>query len=386
MRGIMRSANASPGALTVDALDAVRALEPMGHEPVVLAYHPIARWNPVLELLYREAWDLGIAAIPLPEEDRIEELTAFAALGHRTVLHLHWLNLPLATAPTPEEAARSVDAFLERLDRFLAAGGRIAWTVHNILSHGSRFEAVEARLLAAVAQRSAVIHVMAERTRELVAPWYDLPADRIIHVPHPSYFGAYEDHLGRAQARHELGLMPDELVYQATGAIRAYKGLTDLLDAWDTLPPTPPRRLLIAGPVGRDPGTPELVERAVLQPRVLVHGGHIPAGQMQLFLRAADVAVLPYVRSLNSGSLMLALTFGLPVIVPAGGGLADLVDDRFAVTYQPDSPGGLAEALVRAADVATPAAREAALEVARAHDPVVLSRRFAEGLRRMLDD
>lgn len=385
MRGIMRSANASPGALTVDALDAVRALGAMGHEPVVLAYHPIARWNPVLELLYREAWDLGIAAIPLPEEDRIEELTAFAALGHRTVLHLHWLNLPLATAPTPDEAARAVDAFLERLDRFLAAGGRIAWTVHNILSHGSRFEAVEARLLAAVAQRSAVIHVMAERTRELVAPWYDLPADRIIHVPHPSYFGAYEDHLGRAQARHELGLMPDELVYQATGAIRAYKGLTDLLDAWDTLPPTPPRRLLIAGPVGRDPGTPELVERAVLQPRVLVHGGHIPAGQMQLFLRAADVAVLPYVRSLNSGSLMLALTFGLPVIVPAGGGLADLVDDRFAVTYPPDSPGGLAEALVRAADVATPAAREAALEVARAHDPVVLSRRFAEGLRRMLD-
>jgi glycosyltransferase involved in cell wall biosynthesis len=384
MQGILRSANASRGALTVEAVDAVRALEAAGHDPVVLAYHPIARWNPVLELLYGEAWDLGIAAIPMAEEARIEELADFAALGFRTVLHLHWLNLPLAKATSTDEAERAVDAFLGRLDRFLAAGGHIAWTVHNVLSHGSRFEAAESRMLAAVAQRSTVIHVMAASTRERVAPWYDLPADRLLHVPHPSYVGAYEDHLSRPQARHELGLMPDELVYQATGAIRAYKGLTDLLDAWDSLPSRPPRRLLIAGPVGRDVGTPELVERAVLHPRVLIHDRHIPSGQMQLFLRAADLAVLPYVQSLNSGALMLALTFGLPVIVPAGGGLAELVDDRFAVTYPPDVPGGLAEALVRAADLATPAAREAALEVARAHDPVTLSRRFAEGLRRML--
>ncbi len=385
MQGMIRSPDGLPGTLTVEAADAVRALEGSPNDPIVLGYHPIARWNPVLALLYGGCWDVGIAPIPMVDEARIDELAAFAALGHRTVLHLHWLNLPLKTVTTVVDAERAVDAFLARLDRFLDAGGRIVWTVHNILAHGSRFEAVEARMLAAVAQRSTVVHVMAKGTREYVAPYYDIPADRVLHVAHPSYVGAYEDYVSRQQARHQLGLLPDELVYLVVGAVRAYKGLTDLLDAWDILPAHPPRRLVIAGPVGRDPGTPELVERAVVHPSVVIHGQHIPASQMQLFLRAADVAVLPYIRSLNSGALMLALTFGLPVVVPAGGGLAELVDDRYAVTYPSDAPGSLADALVRAAALATPEARAAAREVALAHDPVTISRQFAQGLRAMLD-
>ena len=112
----------------------------------------------------------------------------------------------------------------------------------------------------------------------------------------------------------------------------------------------------------------------------------MPPNHVQRFLRAADVVVVPYVRSLNSGALFLALTFGVPVIVPAGGALADAVDDRFAVTYAGGTPGALAEALVRAADLVTPAAREAAREAADARDPVVLSRLFARGLRERLGD
>jgi glycosyltransferase involved in cell wall biosynthesis len=369
----------------VEAVEAIRALEATGREPIVMAYHPVARVNPFLALLYREAWDAGIAPIAMVDEDRIEELASFAALGFRTVLHLHWLNLPLAKATSAAEAEQAAGAFLERLDRFTAAGGRIVWTVHNILAHGSRFEAEEARMLAEVARRAAVVHVMAKGTREHVAPYYDIPSDRVLHVPHPSYIGAYEDYVSRSQARHDLGLMPDEIVYAVVGAIRAYKGLTMLLDAWDTLPAEPIRRLLIAGAPGKEPGIDALIERAVLHPRVVVYPERVPADRMQVLLRAADIAVLPYLRSLNSGALMLALTFGLPVIVPAGGGLAETVDDRFAVTYTPDGPGSLSDALVRAADLLTPEARAAAREVALAHDPVTISRQFSQGLRAMLD-
>ena len=65
--------------------------------------------------------------------------------------------------------------------------------MHNILSHGARFERSDAGLHGDVASRATVVHVLAERSRELVAPLYDIPADRILHVPHPSYRGAYED-------------------------------------------------------------------------------------------------------------------------------------------------------------------------------------------------
>ncbi|MEZ4597387.1 MAG: glycosyltransferase [Chloroflexota bacterium] len=47
--------------------------------------------------------------------------------------------------------------------------------------------------------------------------------------------------------------------------------------------------------------------------------GNVPDDRMQVFLRAADVMVLPYRDVLTSGSAILAMTFGLPVVAPRIG-------------------------------------------------------------------
>lgn len=384
MEGRSRSSAQPPGAFTVEATRALRFLPPEP-DPILLAYHPLARTNPFQALLYREAWAAGIASVPMVRIDTLDELVAMTRLGHRTLLHLHWLAGPLSRATTAADAERAGGAFLARLDDYRSAGGRIAWTIHNALPHEARFEAQEARFRAGVVERADVVHVLAKGTVDHVAPWFSVPVDHVLHVPHPSYIGAYEDSVSRLQARHELELGPDELVFLVTGAIRPYKGLGGLLDAWDTLPADTPRRLVIAGPPGEDPGVAELVERAALHPSVVLHGRRIPAGEMQLFLRAADIAVLPYVASLNSGALMLALSFGVPVIVPAGGGLAEAVGDAYARTFDPHDGAALRDALLRAPELATPVARAAARAAAEALDPVTLSRRFATELRARLD-
>lgn len=385
MEGQRRPSGQPEGAFTVEAATALRALQAGDRSPILLGYHPVARMNPYQALLYQAAWEHGIGPVPIIREERIEELAEFARRGHDAVLHLHWLNLPLAHARSAKDAAKLGDAFIERLDRYLATGGRIVWTIHNILPHGARFEAEEGRLRAAVAERATVLHVLAAGTPEHVAPYFRIPRDRLVHVPHPSYAGAYEDHVGRDQARHELGLMPDELVFVVAGAIRPYKGLSELLDAWEALPTDIPRRLVIAGNPSDEPGVQAVLERAALHPTVLLHARKIPAEEMQLFLRSADVAVLPYLRSLNSGALMLALTFGLAVIVPAGGGLAEMVDERFAITFDATRDGALLDALMRAGELTAPSAREAAAAAATALNPADLARRFALGLRERLD-
>jgi glycosyltransferase involved in cell wall biosynthesis len=374
------------GTVTVRVVEALRALGTVtDRAPLVLGYHPVAKMNPFQALLYREAWDLGVAPVPVVEEAGIDELTELARLGHPVALHLHWLNKPIHHAATVADARRGADAFLARIDAFRAAGGRLAWTVHNVLPHATRFEAEEARLRGAVAGRADVIHVMAADTASLVAPHFELPADRVLHVPHPGYQGAYADTLGRGQARFELGIPPDELVYLVLGAIQPYKGIDDLLDAWDALPlDGVPRRLVIAGGPSREPGVDALLDRAYLHPSVVLHARRIEGDRMQVFLRAADVAVLPYRRSLNSGAQLLAFTFGLPVIVPAGGGLAESVDGSNGITYTQGDADALAEALVAAGRLATPAARAAALATAQAVEPSAISRRFVEGLRSRL--
>lgn len=375
-----------PGTFSVDATAALRSFAGRDEPPILLACHPSFVTNPYQTLLYGSVRESGFAPVRMVRFDQLDELEDLQVAGFRTVLHLHWLHLVLRDAATEREARRLSAAFLDRLDRYRARGGRIVWTVHNILPHDARFEDLEATLSGEVARRADVVHVLAARTAEIVAPHFELSPDRILHVPHPSYRGAYADHLSRLDARQELGLMPDELVLAVVGVIRPYKGLDELLDAWPHVLAGRPRRLLVAGAPADEPGIEALVERAALDARVIVDARKIPADEIQVFLRAADVAVFPYRRSLNSGALMLALTFGLPVIVPAGGGLEELVDPAYAVTFEPGDGGSLAAALERAPGIATPEASRAALARATQLDPAELSRRFGEGLRRMLEE
>jgi glycosyltransferase involved in cell wall biosynthesis len=373
-----------PGDLTLDAAAAMRSVAGSA-EPVLLAAFPWFVTNPYQALLYGSCREHGIAPIRVPREEQLDELLELQRAGLPILLHLHWLHPVLQRATSAKDARKLADAFLHRLDAHRAQGGRVAWTVHNVLPHEARFEAEETRLSAEVAARSDVIHVLMESTAELVAPHFELPRDRLLHVPHMSYAGAYEDHVSRADARNDLGLLADEFVYLVLGAIRPYKGLSELLDAWATLPPDRPRRLVIAGAPSDQPGIDELIERAAIAPGVLLDARKIPAPEMQTFLRAADVAVLPYRQALNSGALMLALTFGLPVIVPAGTGMAEVVDDHFGRTFDPAVGSALADALLEAPGLVSDSTRAAAAAAAAERSPKVVAQRFAIGLREHLD-
>jgi beta-1,4-mannosyltransferase len=386
MNGQLRGPGQAPGEFTDEAISALRSIEASGRDPLLLAYHPIARLNPYHSLLYQRAWQSGIAPVPLLRDETFSELTELARLGFASVLHLHWLNLVLAQSGSAREAHRDRQAYLAKLDRYRAAGGRLMWTVHNILPHAARFEDEEARLSADIVERCEIVHTMAATTPEIVAPWFRIPPEKVLQVPHPSYIGAYEDRISREQARHELGLGPDEIVHVVLGAIRPYKGLIELLDVWDEIAGEgTPRRLVIAGGPTDEAGIAELIERAAVHPSVLLHARPVAPADVQIYLRAADIAVLPYVRSLNSGALLLAVTFGLPAVVPGGGGLAEVVDDRFARSFSVDDPASLVTALHEAEAMDRVAARVAALEVAQRHAPAALSERFAEGVRERLD-
>lgn len=372
------------GDFTADAVAAMRTLPSGDEPPILLAYLPAFDTNPYQALLYATAREHGFAPVPMHAPSQFQELPPLAAAGHDTIAHLHWLHVVTREAESEEQARAQAASFMDELDAYLGLGGRLVWTVHNILPHDTPYPAVEAWLAGEIARRSHAIHVMATNTRELVAPYYELPADRVFVVPHPGYGRAYPDSISRLDARHELSIDPDELVGALVGSIRPYKGLDELLDAWAMLDADPPRRLLIAGMPSRDPAMAPLLERAALDPNVVLDARRLDAAEMQLFLRAADFAVLPYRRALNSGAVLLALTFGLPIIVPEGGGLEELVDPAYARTFVAGDAESLVGALRSIPDLLTPVARAAAKAVAEARDPLELSHRFVTKLRATL--
>jgi beta-1,4-mannosyltransferase len=384
VNGVVRGRNRDPGAAVTDAAAAVRHLEGLGHaSPILIAYHPIARVNPYQALLYSNGWEHGVAAVPLHDLAELDDLTAFAsAAGARLVLHLHWTNKILEEAANQDDGRQLLDRFVARLDRLLARGGSLIWTVHNVLPHGAVMPALEAALQQAIVDRCSVVHVLSANTRASASEWFEIPEDKVLHVPHPNYIGAYVDLVSRDAARWQLGIGPEETVYSLVGAIMPYKGLTQLVDAFDAVSRDPggARRLLVAGQPSRERGVDEFLERCGPHPFISLYPTRIAGDDMQLFLRAADIVVLPYVRSLNSGVVMLALSFGVPVVTAAVGAMAEIVTPEIGRTFEPGDARGLADALRAADALRNVTAREAALRVAREFDPARLSADFARGV------
>jgi beta-1,4-mannosyltransferase len=371
----------------LDAADALRTLQALGHpRPILIAYHPPGG-SPVVDLLYARAIESGVAAIPIRKIADAAALVPIAAMaGARVVLHLHWVGLHLVGAGKEAEAAASVRAFASELDGLRAASVDIAWTIHNVLPHDTELPDAQIALRREIVSRASVIHVMAKATEEAVGSQFTIPGDRILRVGQPALTGMYPDWVGRTEARRVLTLPPDAPVIALVGALRPYKGLAELLDALPVVARRRPRiRLVIGGSPSPGEEMERLLDRAIADPRILIHPRRVPDDRLQHLMRGADVVVLPYRRVLNSAALFLALTFERPVVFPRDPVLQEFADPDVAVTYERGDPGALAAAIDAALDLPQDRVTAAARAICARHEPAAVSRAFAEGLRDLIE-
>ena len=199
-----------------------------------LLFHPHPPRNPYQEMLYALCPNAGIEPRRLRDLSRLNDEPI---AGDAVLLHLHWTHTILRDAQTGAEAEARLGRFGDTLDRFIAHGGRLLWTVHNVLPHEARFPELEAKVCQAIADRASAVHVMCEATVAATAPWYEIPKDRLAVIPHASYLGVYPNSVARGEARARLGLGRDHTVLTVFGTVRRYKGLDRLLDAFEAVHP-----------------------------------------------------------------------------------------------------------------------------------------------------
>jgi beta-1,4-mannosyltransferase len=334
-----------------------------GPEPVVWPYTPAYVGNPFQAVLYGDFEQQGLVAAP-----------TFQATDLRRTLRDWPADLPLVV-------------HLPRLlDDLKALGARLVWTVHNVLPHDTRFEEQEVALRRDVLERADLVHVMSPRTAELMSGWLTLPdagSGRLYRCEHPGYHGVYPDWVSRAQARRRLRIPDGALALLLTGALKPYKGLTELLDALEEVSARRPGEvvLIAAGRPDDTPETAEFVARAAAHPAVRLLPGPVADADVQVLMRAADVVALPYRRCLNSGVLALALTFGRPVLLPATAGVADLVAGGAGLVYDPEPDGALAAAVESCLSWDLDAAGAAAVRAGAGIDRATIASRYAADLR-----
>lgn len=322
-----------------------------------LACLSVAPWNPYLELLYGALADQGIELEP----DRgCLRLRWLVAARHRVgFLHVHWPEglYTFQRGPAPVRAALSWPKLLIFATRLRVArwlGYRLVWTIHQVYPHDRRAHRLDL-LAGKVLARSCGVLVAHDASTARAAR-EELGASTVDVTAHGSYAGVYPAGRPREVVRSELGIPGDAVVFLSFGELRAYKDVDVLIDAFRTAS-LPSACLVVAGHV-----TDERVGRAVAAAAAADGSvrwvkGFVPSEHVAELYGASDVAVIPRGDGGTSGSLILALSLGAPVIAVDAPAYRELtLDGEAGWLFRAGDSASLRDALEHA--VREPAAVE----------------------------
>jgi beta-1,4-mannosyltransferase len=278
----------------------------------IASFPPVLTANPYQRLLYAE---LARAGLELTLRPRLK--LAWLWRHRRTVglLHFHWPEAYYRYGARRRHALTSwplLGLFALRLAVAKALGYRVAWTIHQVQPHESASALLERTGSRVLASASDVMLAHDLATADRARAVLGRRADGIVVVPHGSYVGVYPEGRPREVVRDELGLAHDSFAFLCFGDLRAYKEVELLLDAFADAALRSATLVLAGG--SKSERITRLAEEAEADPRIRTRLGFVPEDRVAELFGACDVAVLPRGDGGTSGSLILALSLGLPVI------------------------------------------------------------------------
>ena len=120
------------------------------------------------------------------------------------------------------------------------------------------------------------------------------------------------------------------------------RGLLELLEL-----PAQDYQLAIVGPCSDDQLLESLNELSQGVQHIRVMQSFFPEEDLASLFSMPDLVVLPFKKILNSGSVMLALSFGKPVLVPAMGSIIEvqeIIGGQAICTYTQLTPKAISAA------------------------------------------
>jgi len=270
------------------------------------------------------------------------EVAVRRAAGAR-LIHLHWVygfGFPGAERfPAMRRLAQAWFTLWLRLIGLI--GVHLVWTAHNDLPHAPVFADDVGTRRALVAASDLVLAHSQSALDGLAALGAQPRKSAIIpHGPLAPVRAAWSSTPGSGGGpRHILFF----------GKILDYKGVEDLLSAFADVPAGTAATLTVAGQC-EDPAMRERL-RALARAsgeRVTLRLERVAEQDVAPLLESADVIVLPYRKVTTSGSAMLALAYGRPLILPDLDAFAHL--PREAIVSYDRTRRGLTSALAQAAN------------------------------------
>lgn len=163
---------------------------------------------------------------------------------------------------------------------------------------------------------------------------------------HPTYAGLSDKRFSKEQAKKELGLTGDCLLF--FGFVREYKGLSVLLEAMRNIRGKSDATLLVVGEFWGDKRKYiDQIESYGISSRVKIIDEYVPNEDIGLYFAAADLVVQPYLSASGSGICQIAYGFDRPVIATTVGSLTEVIEDHVnGRLVEPGDARDLAEAII----------------------------------------
>ena len=242
-----------------------------------------------------------------------------ALLGRYDVLHMHWPDHLTKRHGALSTVVRRV-LYLLLLLRVRVGRPVLVRTVHNTSPHEARYGVERALLRLTDRWTARYITMLPDTPLPSAAPGGLIPQ-------------------GHYREKYADMAVPDAVEGSMLffGLLRGYKGIPALLDAFRD---TADEQLRLRF-VGRalEPGLADEVERACVQdPRISAKLGWVSHEQLVTEIGRAELAVLPYLKMHNSGTVLVALSLDRPVLIPRSArtlAFAEEIGPGWVHTYEP---------------------------------------------------
>lgn len=256
----------------------------------------------------------GLNIFLLPFEMAVRRL-----LGAR-IMHLHWVFAFPFPGSSRFRLIRSASQawFILWLRSCKILGLRLTWTAHNVLPHGRVFADDVAMRKALVSNCDLVIAHSQAALSEL-AELGAVPKQSVV-IP----IGPYSPDRNTVGLR-QAGSDGAPYRFLFIGRVKAYKGVDDLLDAFEMISKDEKLHLTIAGQCD-EPTLLAKLKKFSERDSLTIMAGPERLSDMAMndVLGGSDIVVLPFKKITTSASASLALSHGRPLIIPDIEALSDI--------------------------------------------------------------
>lgn len=345
--------------------------------------YPFAVGNPYQGLLYASK-NPEFEITRLRRGEKFVPFISNAMARGLNLLHLHWDDRIFGREGSDEENAAVHRQTIGALTTYVESGGKIFWTIHNRVPHKEHdipaFKAARNDLV----RIASLIHVHTEHAKQHMMTEYGVDAEKIRIIPHPSYLGVYEPEERTLNRPLPVSQTRRFLFF---GMLRGNKGFNDVFRTLKRISRDgPPVEVEIFGKGFK----PQQRKIDVLNSYdfVRVDSNRVADEDVAGIFARAQVFLAPYQDPFTSGAMMLAQTFGLPIIAPDLPAIRHTTaPEAHILLYPPDDPKGLQRLVTEVAamnDGEIARLRSACLVYAQARHPEAVAAKIAESLRSLI--